>query len=215
MLIRVDSAADGLTNMARDRALLEMLPHSNYVGRVYSWGSPWVSLGHYEVPSQVLLGACGVPSVIRPTGGKAVLHGHDLTIGLAARLDAIGAGPKELKHAYRAIIEPIVAALNDSGMPAILGEKTSFVRGAGKVADCFAHISPNDVVDPQTGQKVCGCALKIDSTSILLQASIPIGIPKIEPSLVFQDPAPKSRPVNISQELLAELLNFYFDQRFR
>lgn len=212
MLIRIDPAADGIVNMARDLELLFCVSQNEIAGRIYTWDAPWVTLGHYQVAERALIPGCSVPSIVRPTGGKAVLHGHDLTIGLAASLKALNVGQRELKAAYRKLIMPVVLSMTDCGIAAELGENTQFVKSAGKVADCFAHVSPNDVVDPVSGSKVCGCSLKLTDKAILMQASIPVSTPLVDPSLVFGEPAPTLPEKKVSPHDFAERLSFYIQQ---
>lgn len=189
-----DGALDGVTNMERDRRLLAEAELGLLGVRVYRWDEAWVSLGVFQQAERDLLPNCRVPTALRPTGGKAVLHGHDETIGLAIPLSILGADGRSLKTVYRAVIGPIVIALRSCGVPAALAENTAFVRGAGKTADCFAHISPNDVVDERTGLKVCGCALKLTQNAVLVQASLPNGLPLVDPQRVFARPSVAHAP---------------------
>lgn len=175
--------------MERDRELLIAAERGQARARVYRWDGPWVSLGVFQHEDRDLLPRCPVRTVPRPTGGKAVLHGHDETIGLAVPLDLIGLDSRSLKAAYRAVIAPIVVAMRACGVPAVLAEKTRFVKSVGRTADCFAHVSPNDVVDERTGLKVCGCALKLTQHAVLVQASLPNGAPLVDPQAVFARPS--------------------------
>ncbi|HXH60223.1 MAG TPA: hypothetical protein VNI20_02570, partial [Fimbriimonadaceae bacterium] len=187
----VERHLDGHTNMARDAALLDLAEQSGAFARVYSWDGPWVSLGRFQTPDRALRDPDGIPWVMRPTGGKAVLHGHDVTVGLACNLGLLGLSAdtaRRVSHVYRHIVGPLAAALTESGLTASLAESTRFVRSAGKTADCFAHVSPNDVVDPATGIKVCGCALRLTQRAVLLQASIPVRAPLVDPRIVFEAP---------------------------
>jgi lipoate-protein ligase A len=189
-----DGCHDGPTNMARDRALIESLAKHEAVGRIYAWSGPWISLGAFQREEREILAGCAVPTVRRPTGGKAVLHGHDLTLGLAARLGALlpdlpaGLRDRAVKRSYRALAAPLVAALRACGLDAALAEETPFARGGDRTGDCFAHVSPNDIVDSDTGIKVCGCALSLAGGAVLLQASIPCGEPLVDPATVFPKP---------------------------
>lgn len=171
------------TQMARDEALWRTAQSGTSAGRVYQWSDVHVTLGYNQ--STALMDDAHVGWTRRPTGGKAVLHGHDVTLALAVPLTSIGQEreARSVKAAYRAISAPLIVALNELGIPATLAETTPYVRGAGKVADCFAHVSPNDIVHPGTGQKVCGCALAIRSGAVLLQASVPVRPPLIEPAV--------------------------------
>lgn len=178
---------DGVENMARDRLLLAAAERGALSARVYRWNGPWVSLGMFQIPERDLLDPERVPWVMRPTGGKAVLHGHDETIGLAAPIDILGAESRSIKAIYRAIIRPIVRSLDTCGLPAVLAadRRSEDQTRAFRTADCFAHTSPNDVVDPATGVKVCGCALRVTDRAVLVQASIPNGCPLVDPQTVF------------------------------
>lgn len=208
MILKVDDGVnDGPTNMARDAAFLGC---EELQVRVYEWDRPWVSLGRFQVPEMTVKVGCGVDWVMRPTGGKAVLHGHDLTVGMGVPLKLLGESEREVKAIYRRVIPVLVGALNRVGIPAVLAEETPFVRGAGKVADCFAHVSANDVVDPGTGMKVCGCALRVTSDTVLVQASIPVRIPEIAADDVFDDPALPGRLWDVRRTDLARAVEVEF-----
>lgn len=181
VLILQHGAADGEHNMALDRSLVG----ERVAVRVYEWSRPWVTLGRYQDAESSLLPGCGVPWTRRPTGGKAVLHGHDLTV--AVFLPAVP-GELSVKRAYRVVIQPIVAALQQVGVRAALGEQTAFITRGLRTADCFRHVSPNDVVDPVTGRKLVGCALRLDSAGVLAQCSIPMRTPLVPPEQVFSEP---------------------------
>lgn len=185
-----DGALDGQTNMDRDRDLLANAESGVTGWRIYRWSEPTVSLGMFQSPERDLVASCTIPWVMRPTGGKAVLHGHDETVAIAVPLGCFGCDPRALRSIYRAVTAPLVAALNACGLPATLGENTRFAgQGGPRTADCFAHVSANDIVDPLTGQKVCGCALRLTERAVLVQASIPNGPPKVDPQTVFLRPA--------------------------
>ncbi len=228
------SRFDGPFNMAQDAALLERAERGALGWRVYGWDGPWVSLGHYQSPDRDLLDPASIPWVMRPTGGKAVLHGHDVTVGLAAPLRELATWGnlgreadlnRSLRTVYRLAIRPILEAMRACGVPAVLGEEVkpsgkidktmrergiegienahplpppplspSSRHGEGRSADCFAAVSPNDVVDARSGFKVCGCALKLSQSAVLVQASLPAGDPLIDPRRVFARPAPMSAP---------------------
>lgn len=214
MRVSNDGPLDGHENMERDGELLARAEGGMPGARVYQWTGPWISLGMSQSPARDLLNPDMVPWVMRPTGGKAVLHGHDQTIGLAVPCRALGVDPRSLKAAYRAIIPPIVAALNHCGLECALAEETKFSNTGVKTVDCFAHTSPNDVVDPRTGFKVCGCALRLTELAVLVQASVPNGPPLADPQLLFARPqlaiAPRWNPEGLSEALesfLREMLD--------
>lgn len=187
--------------MAADAALLD---HPG--GRIYFWTGPWVTLGKSQSPERALVDPDSISWVMRPTGGKAVLHGHDVTVGLGIPLVWLGLeGTRSVSAAYRAIVRPLVAAMREAGAPASLGEDTQFVKSGGPTADCFAHVAPNDIVHERTGQKLCGCALKLTQDAVLVQASIPNGLPLVAPHTVFAQPH-ESGSADIEAEMLQKAL---------
>lgn len=166
--------------------------------RVYTWDGPWVSLGRFQSPERDLLPGCTVPYVMRPTGGRAVLHGHDLTVSIGL-IDAELAGSRSVKRAYRRIIQPILDAFRAAGVDACLGEDVRAVSQNPRSTDCFAHVSANDVIERQTRRKICGCALRLTDVAVLAQCSIPLGPPLVNLASVFLAPATID-PVQMSTE---------------
>ncbi|MBS1721580.1 MAG: hypothetical protein JSS66_01090 [Armatimonadetes bacterium] len=211
--VSVEGRLGGRANMSRDEALFERAEKGTACARIYGWDGPWVSLGRFQSPERALAAECTVPWVVRPTGGKAVLHGHDVTLGLAVPLEDLGVrDSRSLGPVYRAVVSRIVQAMQECGVPAALGEDTSFVASRGHTSDCFAHVAPNDVVDKRTGQKVCGCALRLGSKAVLVQASIPAARPLVDPAMVFRRPAPAAW-VDMEPGMFAEALRQGFLDR--
>ena len=84
--------------MAGDVALLDAFQRGEIPPtlRVYQWASPALTYGVNQQLPPRLVDACnalGIPMLRRPTGGKAVLHGHDLTVGLVFRYVALTPSP--------------------------------------------------------------------------------------------------------------------------
>jgi len=74
-----------------------------------------VTLGRFQDPARVMAAHPHLPHAVRPTGGKAVLHGHDLTIGLAVPWEWANwseAERRSVRLVYRRLAEPLVQALN-------------------------------------------------------------------------------------------------------
>lgn len=174
--------------MARDIELLAQAEQGDSGARIYFWDSVWVTLGNGQKPEDALLDL-SVKHIVRPTGGAAVLHGHDLTIGIAMPLADLGCSGREVKKAFLGLTKPILAALNECGVPAILGRDLES-RGQVSSPYCFGMKSDYDVLHAETGEKVCGCAMKVTKTAALLQASIPISEPDFDPSTVLRNYLP-------------------------
>lgn len=176
--------------MRSDQAMLDAVEESGgALARIYWWDGPWVSLGLFQRAERDLLPGCPVPWVQRPTGGRGVLHGHDLTLSLAVAFDAwVESMSRRSPRAFAdELTRPIATALAACGASAKQG------TGAGRhdrSADCFAHAAPTDLSDVDTGAKLCGSALRLTDRGILMQASIPVRPPLVDPAQVFASPAP-------------------------
>src|SRR4051812_23191761 len=113
--------------MERDIRLLDSAENGVAGCRIYTWDGPWVSLGRFQSPDRDLVDPERSNWVMRPTGGKAVLHGHDVTVGLAVPLRLLDlTGQRSLKAVYRLVIGPLVEGLRACGIPARLAEETQF-----------------------------------------------------------------------------------------
>ena len=177
---------DGVTNMHLDAVLLERAEQGEIGGRVYFWDGVWITVGRFQSVERDIIEPEKVRWVRRPTGGKAVLHGHDVTIGCAIPLSVLPISDRRsIKSVYRVAVAPIVEALAACGLNAVLAADTEFHGKGVHSGDCFAFSSPNDVVDAHTGRKICGCALRLTETAVLLQASVPNGAPLVEPSSII------------------------------
>lgn len=155
--------------MARDA---EMLAAGLPAARVYTWDGPWVTLGRFQKPERSVTG--GVSWTKRPTGGKAVLHGHDVVVAVVLPVQERVA----LADIYARSVAPMLQAVRDCGVEAFFAA-TEKTETAGP--NCFAAKGVFDVVDV-SGRKIAGCALRVTETAALLQASLPIASPLVLPS---------------------------------
>ncbi|MEI7577373.1 MAG: hypothetical protein WCK51_10800 [Armatimonadota bacterium] len=174
MKVYIDPDRTAATQMARDHELFEGALRGEPSARIYEWDQTWVTLGRFQKPEETLVNASVDNWTIRETGGAAVLHGHDLTVGVSVPL----IGSVGVRAVYRKMVYPLVLALQDLGFDAALGADAGFAeRSTGPY--CFLGKSENDIVSVSTGQKLCGCALRVNRGAALLQASIPIRRPTI------------------------------------
>jgi lipoate-protein ligase A len=188
----------GLTNMARDRMLVAALKNHPWAARIYDWDRPWATLGRFQTPEKDLQPLTRIPWAIRPTGGRGVLHGHDVTIGLAVRLSELerisGISQSLLSRSttrvYRLITKPIIESLQAAGIPAILGEELKKSSPESRSPDCFRVTSALDIAHGQLGYKLCGIALHLGQDAVLLQGSLPARMPDFNPEEVFAGSAP-------------------------
>jgi lipoate-protein ligase A len=93
----------GKENMARDEALLA---EGTPALRFYRWSPPCVSLGYFQNAAADIdldyLTREGIDLVRRPTGGRAVLHEHELTYAVVLPESLLPAG---VVPSYRKIAE--------------------------------------------------------------------------------------------------------------
>lgn len=165
----LDGAAPGPWNMAVDGALLaSAIEGSTPTLRFYTWRGPWLSLGYGQPRDPRRLAACrsaGVGVVRRPTGGRAVLHGGDLTYALAASETLLPAG---LHASYRLVADALLEAMRSLGVPvqrsgpASSGQRASF--------DCFARLVPNELC--AEGRKLAGSAQRRRAGGVLQHGSL-------------------------------------------
>ena len=164
---------EGRLNMEMDRNLLaacEAKPEYGFL-RFYTWAGPTLSMGRLEPEDAVDRAAAerdGVPIVKRPTGGRVVLHGDDLTYTVVIPKPA-GAG---LQETYNLISEILVDGL--SSMGAVLDIERGKTGRSGMVQrPCFASVSRYEVT--HAGRKVVGSAQRVGERAVLQHGSIPLG----------------------------------------
>ncbi len=182
--------------MEIDSAMLIAASAGQSSARVYHWSSAWVSLGRNQTPETALLDSCSIPWVMRPTGGKAVLHGHDITLSIAVPISILrnkidGAiNQKSVVSVYRSLAPLIANAISRSGVECLIGEDSFHSKSYNSQSeDCFMLTSPNDIVEVSSGKKVCGCALRLTENAVLVQASIPVSEPLVNVKSVYNSPA--------------------------
>jgi len=123
--------SEGAWNMAVDQYLME---DSNQWIRLYQWIRPTLSLGYFQKISEIEsqpLDSGEVDLVRRLTGGKAVLHQHELTYSVTAFSDSF---PGELLKSYRAIGNALIEGLDLLGVKAELVERKPAQMEGG---NCF------------------------------------------------------------------------------
>ncbi len=207
-------------NMARDSALFEAFERGAIPPtlRVYQWASPAITYGYAQrLPERLVQAAqaFNIPLFRRPTGGKAVLHGHDLTVALVGTPSPLPSPPLEEtdskshwggsysrlypRQVYLWLAPALVAAFRQVGIPAMMGTAPApdplSVDDGG---DCFATPAFTDIVHVETGLKLMGCALRVSERGFLMQASIPVRPPEVPVQAIFGHPHPTPPPIEIN-----------------
>jgi lipoate-protein ligase A len=206
-------------NMARDAALFEAFERGEIPPtlRLYEWASPAITYGvHQRLPEGLAQAAqqLNIPLFRRPTGGKAVLHGHDLTLALVANLPSAHDSSHRTRlyprQVYLALVPAFIQAFRQLGIPASMGDAPAphptHLHDGG---DCFATPALTDIIHAETGVKLMGCALRVSERGFLMQASIPRCARLMCPSkssLVI--PIPRPHPCRVNR-LLPHSLNAF------
>ncbi|MEJ2539040.1 MAG: hypothetical protein P8188_03480 [Gemmatimonadota bacterium] len=160
----IDGPRSGAENMAWDHTLALALPENRGVLRLYRWIRPTLSLGRNEPARDVFdpgrLQAAGIDLVRRPTGGRSVLHHHELTYAVVAPIRALGG----VRAAYALVNHGLAAGL------AAWGVEVGLARGEAALKPdagaCFQGPANGEVV--AGGRKLVGSA-QVRVGGVLLQ----------------------------------------------
>jgi len=175
-------------NMALDEALLESAckGQSPPTLRLYGWSEPSVSLGRHQRASDVDMGFCrqrSIPVVRRPTGGRAILHGLELTYSFSAHLPLPGFGQSVL-DSYGALSRAFMHAFKRLGLAALNGSRRKKGPGPGGANPlCFASASYGEI--SVRGKKIIGSAQRRCTDGFLQQGSIPLELDRETMAWVF------------------------------
>jgi lipoyl(octanoyl) transferase len=152
-------ASDGARNMALDEALMQFASESNtWICRVYTWRSPTLSLGRNQRARGAYdlqrIADCGIDVVRRPTGGRAILHHHEVTYSVVGPVRDAG----DLRESYARINRLLIAALGSLGVSATVVEQRSKdpVMEQPGLLPCFHHPSVGEITFG--GRKLVGSA---------------------------------------------------------
>jgi lipoate-protein ligase A len=162
-------------NMALDEAIATIIRTEGHppVLRLYGWDRPSVTLGYFQKASDVDIGYCrsrGIPIVRRPTGGRAILHGEELTYSFSAGTRA-GLFSGGLLDSYRRIAAAFHLAFRKLGMSAATKSRREKGRVLAGSPLCFQSSSYGEILIDR--KKVVGSAQKRWEDGMLQQGSVP------------------------------------------
>ncbi len=162
-------------NMARDEYLFRLCHEDQRAFlRIYAWERPSFSTGVSQKAQKALnlefIKANGCDYVRRITGGKTVLHDHEITYAVASSEDLFFK-EHDLHQSYMLISRVLVRALRSLGVDAVLsqGSPAELSRSHNP---CFSFPTPNEV--EVKGKKIIGSAQKRDKQALLQHGSIPL-----------------------------------------
>ncbi len=171
-LIVDDGPADGAWNMALDRAIQLSCDagDSPPTLRLYRWKRPTVTLGRFQKPATIDREYCasnGIDVVRRFTGGRGVLHDHELTYSIVCGTrDGI---PRGVAASYRVLCAGLAEAYRLLGVDAAL---TASERGDRNSAACYLHATSADL--SIGAQKLSGSAQVWSGDTVLQHGSFTI-----------------------------------------
>jgi lipoate-protein ligase A len=170
-------ARTGAANMALDEAILSEVDRgaSPPTVRIYGWSPPCISLGHSQRPERELdlerVGGLGYDVVIRPTGGRAVLHIDELTYSVIAPHDAAPWCATQASS-YKTLSQAVAQALEQEGFGVTLdrGYPVEKPEGLRAMTPCFSSTARSEVV--WKDRKVVGSAQRRYRNAFLQHGSI-------------------------------------------
>lgn len=192
--------------------------------RLYEWITPSVSIGCFQKINSVNIIYCAeksIPIVRRLTGGRAILHNHELTYSFSSRNE--GFFSKGLLDSYRQLSIAFTSALDMLGLAATMKMERESGRNPNRSALCFKSTSYGEI--SFNNKKIIGSAQKRWRDGLLQQGSIPYimdeeVIKKIfnfESSLDLKDRMAGLREIipDLSYGQLKEKIRTAFENTFR
>lgn len=158
-----DSAKNGFYNMAVDICSAKLIEagKASAIFRTYTWQPHCLSIGRFQKPETeadvARLLADGYHIVRRPTGGRAVWHGDELTYCLTATIDhpLVSGGISESLGKVASIL---VSALHAVGVPGEMNPRERELSRAGRGFNpCFTSHGRYEIMTPD-GRKMVGSA---------------------------------------------------------
>lgn len=176
----------GIDNMALDEALLEWVraeSQATLLIRTYRWQVPTLSLGVHQKVGDLdfLLRFYGqgqpVEAVVRrPTGGRAILHGQDISFAFITNHPALLR--LSLKDAYAQLTDLLRQGLSAVGVPTQMADQAGG-RDYLSSPVCFQTHTPSDLL-ALDGRKLCGSAQLRRAGGLLQHGSAFVTSPEIE-----------------------------------
>ncbi len=172
----IDSGAlPGHLNMATDVALAKAaLP----TVRLYGWNPAAISLGFHQSAKEIDTELCekdGIDVVIRPTGGRAILHAEELTYAVVLPASS-RYYHKDIMAVYEKLSRCLVCGLKMLNIPVAFerAEKTPKDFARGELSSlCYASSIQHEI--SHNGKKLVGSAQRRFEGAALQHGSILIG----------------------------------------
>ena len=168
-------ACNAFHNMALDEAIATEVRRGAAPPtlRFYGWDRPALTLGCFQKTSDINIEYCrsrDIPVVRRPTGGRAILHGDELTYSFAVRTDS-GAFSHGLLDSYKRISTAFSIAFRKIGVRAEPKNEREKGRVLSRSPLCFQSSSYGEILTDN--KKLVGSAQKRWNNGLLQQGSVP------------------------------------------
>ncbi len=168
--------------------------------RLYCWRRPSVSIGAFQKITDIDTRYCAahdVPVIRRPTGGRGILHGEELTYSFSAKNE--GLFSQGLLGSYRHISSAFSLGLEKMGLPVKMKVEREKGMHLAKNPLCFESTSYGELTID--GKKLIGSAQKRWGEGFLQQGSIPLTIDHAALTLVFKNIAPSAGSAGLNDLL--------------
>jgi lipoate-protein ligase A len=185
----IDSGpCDASYNMALDESIAAAVRKGDSPPtlRLYGWRQTAVSLGAFQRTRDIDISYCAandVQVVRRPTGGRGILHGDELTYSFSAKNE--GLFSQGLLASYKHISSAFSLALERLGLPVKTEMQRASGRNLARSPLCFQSTSYGELTI--NGKKLIGSAQKRWGDGFLQQGSIPYKIDFAVLAAVFKN----------------------------
>jgi lipoate-protein ligase A len=214
---------DAAENMAIDEAIADSVRarRSPLTLRLYGWGATAVSIGAFQSINDIDCAYCAahhIPIVRRPTGGRGILHGDELTYSFSSPAGYSPFGTT-LREAYQALSRAFSKAFLQMGLSVSAQDRTAKRQHLLGSPLCFQSVSYGEcTVD---GLKIIGSAQKRWHNGFLQQGSIPFSFDHERAQAIFRKQLDalhagglRALVDNFESELFQALLISAFEETF-
>lgn len=173
----IDRPRSGADNMARDQAIRDLYPTVQQPTlRFYGWSPACVSIGLAQrLTRDINQAACqtlGIDIVRRCTGGRAILHDHEVTYALVMGLDQPLVAQSSVVRSYWKLSQALQYGLEQLGVASRFEPEGARQRHgrSSESAACFDQAADYEIV--VAGRKLVGSAQARQHDTLLQHGSV-------------------------------------------
>lgn len=205
---------DPYLNMAIDEAISMFVRQGKTLPtlRFYGWREKAVTIGEFQKIEEINHDFCiknNIPVIRRPTGGKGILHGNDITYSFSARKEGIFGG--SLFQAYRILGKIFAKAFLLTGIAVEIKEGKKF--GNNKSSLCFAVSCFGEICFKN--RKIMGSAQKRWIDGFLQQGTIPVTVDRRLLKKIFFSHPEDAEKISGIKELYSEFDREIFQENVK